>query len=209
LVPENEVGKLLSTWELERNNAILTTLRVGPEKIVRMGIVELDGKWVTNIVEKPTLEEAPSDMGSPPLYCYTTKILDYLSEIQPSPRGEYELQDAIKMLIKRDGKVSAFPLTGRVDLTTPDDLLALNLHYLSNGIPQTEIRTKTIGNNTRFTGPVYIDEGVRIGANCMIGPNVFLESGCVLEDHVCLENTIVLRGRRITSGAQLKNQVVY
>ena len=91
LAPAEEISNLLNVWEQEKPNAILTTLEVGPEKITRMGIVEMDGIWINRIIEKPALEEAPSNIGSLPLYVFSRTILDYLREIQPSSRGEYEL----------------------------------------------------------------------------------------------------------------------
>jgi len=50
---------------------------------------------------------SPSNISSLPLYCFSPRILDYLPEVRPSARGEYELQDAIQMLINRDGRVGA------------------------------------------------------------------------------------------------------
>ena len=125
LVKDAEIKRMLNIWEQDQPNAILTLLPVGPEEIIRMGIVEMDGDQIVRIVEKPTLADAPSNIGSVPLYMFTHKLLDYLAAIQPSPRGEYELQDAMQELIKNDGKVHGVMLPERIDLTLPDDLLRL------------------------------------------------------------------------------------
>jgi NDP-sugar pyrophosphorylase family protein len=203
-----EIGKLLATWESEAPNAILTTLRVGPADIVRMGIVALDGDWVTRIVEKPVLAEAPSDIGSVPLYLFSTRLLTYLVNISPSPRGEYELQDAIQMLVQRDGQVKAFELSKRADLTTPADLLAINLDYLAKGNPESKMILQEVGTGTRFKSPVYIEDGVIVGSDCLIGPKVYLEHDCVIGNGVHLENAVVLRKRQVAPGTRAKNLVI-
>ena len=126
-----------------------------------------------------------------------------------SPRGEYELQDAMQELIEKDGNVYGLMLRDRIDLTHPADLLRLNLHYLVNGEPQSEMNLDNVGVSTKFISPVVIDEGVTIGQNCSIGPNVFIESGAIIEDGVKLENCVVLRDSQIQAENQIRNQVIW
>ena len=209
LVDAHQFQALLSTWSSQSPEAILTTLPVGPEEIVRMGIVELDGKRITRIVEKPTLEEAPSNIGSVPLYVFSPRLLTYLSEIKPSPRGEYELQDAIQALIDQGGDVQAFELSNRKDLTLPADLLAINLQFLAQNPTDFKGNPESTGSNTRITPPVYIETGVEIGSNCVIGPNVYIETGVTIGDGVRLENAVVLRQRKIPEGLVGKDQVIW
>ena len=209
LVDSHQIRKILSDWEKAQPNAILTTLKVGPEEIVRMGIIAQIGDRITRIVEKPTLENAPSDIGSVPLYIFSYRLLDYLSEIKPSPRGEYELQDAIQELIQRDGNVLAHRLSGRIDLTNPEDLLELNLKFLSEAKPASELRPESLGDNTCFMNPVFIETGVRIGSNCNIGPNVYLETGVTIGDDVHLENVVVLRQRTICDKTKEQDKVIW
>ncbi|MBS1250070.1 MAG: UTP--glucose-1-phosphate uridylyltransferase [Chloroflexi bacterium] len=130
LVPEADVTKLLQRWgESPRPNALLTLLRVKPEDIPRVGIVELEGNRVTKIVEKPSLAEAPSNIASTPLYCFSHRLLTYLPKIPLSPRGEYELQNAVQMLIAEEGQVYGVELESRLDLTKPADLPEITKHY--------------------------------------------------------------------------------
>jgi glucose-1-phosphate thymidylyltransferase len=209
LVDSIEIEQMLTTWFEEDPNAILTTLQVSPEEIVRMGIVELNGHQISRIVEKPSLKTAPSNIGSIPLYMFSHQIIGYLSEIKLSPRGEYELQDAIQMLIDNNGSVRAFPLTDRRDLTTLEDLLSINLHFLSKLPAFSRTEYQQVGNNTSFISPVYLDQDVNIGSNCTIGPNVFLEHGSRIGNSAQLKNTIVLRGRDVSDGSVVRDQVIW
>jgi NDP-sugar pyrophosphorylase family protein len=209
LVDPVEIHNMLEYWYEEQPNAILSTLTVGPEEIVRMGIVELKGNQVIRIVEKPSLETAPSNIGSVPLYLFSKHFVPYLSEIKPSPRGEYELQDAIQMLIDRDGSVFWYKLSDRVDLTLPEDLLAINIKYLQNQKSQSVSLPDDSGSNTRYIFPVVIEKEVVIGSNCVIGPNVFIEYGCRIGNSVVLENVVVLRDRSIPDGRVIRDRVVW
>ena len=176
-----------------------------------MGVVEMEAEHgrITRIVEKPTLEEAPSNLGSVPIYMFSQNLVKYLYQIQPSPRGEYELQDAIQNLIEKDGDVFGLLLRDRIDLTHPADLLRLNLKYLKNGPHKQEVLTEDIGEGTEFNTPVFIEHQVKIGANCRIGPNVFIESGASLADGVQLENCVVLRESEVQTDTQATDQVIW
>lgn len=79
---------------------------VPPEKVSRYGIVKLEDGRVIDMVEKPRLEEAPSDLAIAGRYLLSTKIFDYLQTQAPGKGGEIQLTDAIKRLI-RDSRESA------------------------------------------------------------------------------------------------------
>jgi dTDP-glucose pyrophosphorylase len=89
---------------------------------------------VIRIVEKPSPERAPSTVASIPLYCFSRRILEYLPAVARSRRGEYELQDAIQMLIEGGGHVQGEMIAGRLSLTRPADLLAINRHVIERPI---------------------------------------------------------------------------
>jgi NDP-sugar pyrophosphorylase family protein len=181
---------------------------VEPERLGSGAIVEMDGPWITRIVEKPRPEEAPSDIASLPLYCFSRRVLDYLPQVPLSPRGEYELQDAIQMLIERDGYVGGVTVRRRLTLTSPADLLAINQHYLSNGTEQDlSLRPRAVGPNTNLITPLRIGSGTTIGANCTIGPNAYLERDCHIGEGVTIQNAMVLRGATVPDGTVVQNQV--
>lgn len=61
-----------------------------------------DDKFLKSIVEKP--KEFIGDLINTSLYKFTPEIFNKLSVIEKSPRGEYEITDAISLLAK-EGKV--------------------------------------------------------------------------------------------------------
>lgn len=209
LVTAADVGRLMAFWQTEPPpDAILTLMPVTRERISSTGIVAMDGPWITCIVEKPTPEEAPSNISSLPLYVFSTRILAYLPEVAPSPRGEYELQDAIQMLIRREGRVGGVMVERRLTLTNAADLLALNREYLMHGDGRPQLEPHTVGPDTQLITPLYIEQGTVIGARCVIGPNVYIERDCHIGDHVTLRDAVVLRGATVAADAVVVDQVI-
>jgi glucose-1-phosphate thymidylyltransferase len=134
--------------------------------------------------------------------------LDYLPAVRPSPRGEYELQDAIQVLIERDGRVGGVMCKRRLTLTNAADLLALNRHYLTDGNDRPQLAPQTVGPNTRLVTPLRIENGTIIGANCVIGPNVYVERDCRIGENVTIRNAVLLRESAVPDGETVVDQVV-
>jgi UDP-N-acetylglucosamine diphosphorylase / glucose-1-phosphate thymidylyltransferase / UDP-N-acetylgalactosamine diphosphorylase / glucosamine-1-phosphate N-acetyltransferase / galactosamine-1-phosphate N-acetyltransferase len=61
------------------------------------------------------------------LYAFRPSIFEFTAKLQPSPRGEYELTDAIRNLAQSGKKVQALELTGEwADVRDPEILARLN-----------------------------------------------------------------------------------
>jgi NDP-sugar pyrophosphorylase family protein len=209
LVAPRDVGRLISGMLSEpQPNGILTLMSVEPARIASGAVVETEGAWVRRIIEKPSPEEVRSDLASLPLYAFSNKLLEYLPEVRPSSRGEYELQDAIQMLIDRDGKVSSICVERRLTLTNAADLLALNCEYLIHGGDHPQLAPLTVGPGTHLITPLHIERGTVIGSNCTIGPNVYIERDCCVGKGVTVRDAVLLHGARLPDGATVIDEVV-
>lgn len=209
LVPVEHVNDLIAKFfGDDRTQATLSLLKVSESYIPRTGIVALKDGFITKIVEKPSLEEAPSNIASLPLYIFKTKILEYLSEVKLSKRGEYELQDAIQILIERAGNVNGIMTKERLYLTSPQDLLYINRYYLLNGHDKPQLAPHTVGRNTQLITPLRIEAGTTIGENCRIGPNVYIEKNCSIGKDVRIKNAVVLSETIIPDGTSVVNEVL-
>jgi dTDP-glucose pyrophosphorylase len=61
------------------------------------------------------------------LYAFRPSIFEFTAQLKPSPRGEYELTDAIRNLAQSGRKVQALELTGEwADVRDPEILARLN-----------------------------------------------------------------------------------
>ncbi len=86
-----------------------------------------DQMEVVDLREKPRPGEATSPWYNAGLYALRPGIFEFISKLKPSPRGEYELTDAIRDLAHSGKKVQALELTGEwADVRDPETLARLN-----------------------------------------------------------------------------------
>lgn len=57
---------------------------------------------MSQIVEKPAPENAPSNLGVVGRYVFTPSIFKHIDQLQPGAGGEYQLTDAIQSLLKQE-----------------------------------------------------------------------------------------------------------
>lgn len=92
-----------------------------PESLVsNYGVADCDGEKIgpgesmrmTQVVEKPAMEEAPSNLAVVGRYVLSEQIWDLLDFTPPGAGGEIQLTDAIASLMKLE-TVEAFHMTGK------------------------------------------------------------------------------------------------
>src|SRR2546423_1457551 len=88
---------------------------------------------LVDLREKPNPGELTSPWYNAGLYAFRPSIFDFTAKLKPSPRGEYELTDAIRELAQSGRKVragravKALELTGEwADVRDPETLARLN-----------------------------------------------------------------------------------
>ena len=111
---------------LEGAEAVLTVKR--SDDVSQGGAVFLNEKFeLTDLREKPRPGEPTSPWYNAGVYAFRPSIFDYIAKLQPSPRGEYELTDAIRNLALDGNKVQAIEIAGDwVDVRDPEILAQLN-----------------------------------------------------------------------------------
>ena len=60
---------------------------------------------LADVIEKPSLDEAPSNLAIAARYIFTPAIFDALEQIEPGKNGEIQLTDAIRLLIQQGKRV--------------------------------------------------------------------------------------------------------
>ena len=98
------------------------------EDVSKGGAVFLNDEMdLVDLREKPKPGEPTSPWYNAGLYAFRPSIFDFTAKLKPSPRGEYELTDAIRDLAQAGKKVKALELTGEwADVRDPETLARLN-----------------------------------------------------------------------------------
>ena len=81
---------------------------VPPEKVSRYGILKVEDGRIVDLVEKPSVEEAPSDLAIAGRYLLDGRIFDFLRTQTPGKGGEIQLTDAIRRMVA-GGDVTLLP----------------------------------------------------------------------------------------------------
>jgi len=99
------------------------------EDVRKGGAVFLNEEMeLVDLREKAQAGEPTSPWYNAGLYTFRPSIFDFTAKLKPSPRGEYELTDAIRDLARSGKTIKAYELTGEwADVRDPEVLAKLNL----------------------------------------------------------------------------------
>ena len=96
--------------------------------------VYVDGQRVTRIIEKPPRGTSTTHWNSAGFYCYRPSVFEYLAAVRLSERGEYELTDAIPLLLAAGAVVGFYSIPGWWrDIGRPDDFAEAEQHWSAGG----------------------------------------------------------------------------
>ena len=105
----------------DRADAAFLVEEVPYEEASRYGVLDTNEYGeVVEVVEKP--DDPPSNLVMTGFYTFTPAIFHACHLVQPSDRGEFELPDAIDLLIQSGRTIDAIRLDGwRIDVGFPED----------------------------------------------------------------------------------------
>lgn len=110
------VRTMIERFESSRADAVIALQEVPQSDVVHYGIAEpKDGEGevfeLADLIEKPSVDEAPSNLAVAARYVFSPAIFDCLEKTQPGKGNEIQLTDAIRMLIRNGRKVLGVRLT--------------------------------------------------------------------------------------------------
>ena len=93
----------------EKKSSVIATKKVNPKSVSRWGILSLKNKKKTsfeidNVIEKPSIRNAPSNYAIIGRYILPKKIMNILKKQKTGQGGEIHITDAIKSLIYKGEK---------------------------------------------------------------------------------------------------------
>jgi len=97
------------------------------EDVRKGGAVFVEAGRVVDLIEKPKEDEPTSPYYNAGIYAFSPAIFDYTARLELSPRGEYELTDAIRAQVRDGLRIEAVELQGEwADVRDPEVLRELN-----------------------------------------------------------------------------------
>jgi len=175
----------------------------------RFGVVEMKDDKVVGLEEKPS--KPKSNLINAGIYVFNPDIFDLIAKTPASVRGEYEITDALQMLIEK-GAVFGHRLEEEwIDVGSSWDLLKANEILLMGLKTKVEgevdehatlIGSVQLGPGTKILrgayiqGPVIIGKDCEIGPNCRIRPSTYIGDKCKIGNGSEVKNSIFMEGSR-------------
>ncbi|MFT4654920.1 MAG: UTP--glucose-1-phosphate uridylyltransferase [Kangiellaceae bacterium] len=116
---KDNLADMVAKFNTSRVSQVMVE-QVPQEDVNKYGIVDLEGKQLApgesgkmyRMVEKPDLEDAPSDLAVVGRYVLSEKTWDLLAKTLPGAGGEIQLTDAIDALMEHE-QVDAYYMKGK------------------------------------------------------------------------------------------------
>ncbi len=168
----------------------------------RFGVVEMRGAAVSRLIEKP--EVPPTNLAIVGLYFIKhprllSECVTELVEGDHRTRGEYQLTDALQMMIERGERFSTFHVDGWFDCGKPETLLETNRHLLD----RTSLERKISG--VVINPPVHISPTAEI-VNAIIGPYATIAEGAVVRNSVITDS--IVGSHAVVEAAMLRESII-
>jgi UTP--glucose-1-phosphate uridylyltransferase len=97
---------------------VIALYRLPKEKLPFYGIVAVEKiasrlYKIKKIIEKPSIQEAPSELAIVGKYILTPEVFDYLAKTKPGKRGEIILAEALDKMLKDDKVIYGYEFEGK------------------------------------------------------------------------------------------------
>ena len=172
------ITSLVKEFEKTRPNAQILLARVPhPEQF---GVVELKGKKVLRLIEKP--KRPKSDLALVGVYMFDKNIFKAVNNIKPSWRNELEITDAIQYLIDHNFTVRPHIITGWwKDTGKLEDILEANRILLDD--LKTHVKGK-VDKESELFGKVRIEKGAEVRKSVIRGPVIIGENSRIVNSYI-------------------------
>ena len=119
LIIKNNCSKTMIKIYKKYNSSVMASMNVKKNNVSRWGIYKLNKKLdkknflIEDVVEKPSIKNAPSNKAVIGRYILSKKIFSQLVKLRPGKGGEIHITDAIQQLIKENEKFIAHNFSGK------------------------------------------------------------------------------------------------
>ena len=187
----------------------------------QFGIADVKDGVIKKIMEKP--KDPPTNFAVTGIYLLTPTIFDIIDRLKPSWRNEYEITDALQMLLEENHKIIYDMVTDYwKDTGTPHDIIHANEVILSSMEPYfhgTKEENVLISGNVMIGKGTIIKKGSKvigpiiIGKECIIGPDTHIGPNTSIGDNSKLlkcdiKNSIIMPGCNIDGDFKIRDSII-
>lgn len=153
----------------------------------RFGIVFTDkNNNITKFIEKP--ERPVSNLAMVGIYLIQNfkallSKLEYLIQNNIKTKGEFQITDALQLMLKGEEKFKTFKINKWLDCGKPETLLSTNRELLEEHSTKKKFKTVIINPPVYISGSAFIKDSV-------IGPYVSIGDGAVIKSSI-IQNSII------------------
>ena len=201
VLTKQSVKGMVDHWKKVKGNVMALTTVEDPR---RYGSIIAEDGVIKDIVEKPEVPE--SNTVNAGAYILEPSIFEAIAETKRSSRGEYEITDSFKILMKKS-HIYTHVLTGEwIDVARPWDLLEANRILMAAletkiegdvSAKATIVGEIQVGKDAKVLPGSYIIGPAIIGEESEIGPNAYLRPSTCIGDHC-----------KVGAAVEIKNSIV-
>ncbi len=132
-----------------------------------------------------------------------SSIFNIIENLPLSSRGEYDITEAMNLMLKNNVKIRNYFCKEFIDCGTLDGLtkgLKHILNFNKTKLPFSDAIT--------IMNPSYIGQNCSFGKNIFIGPYTSIENNVSLGDNVQIKNSIILDNSIISSNSIVSNSII-
>jgi mannose-1-phosphate guanylyltransferase len=205
----------------KKKNAVATISLWPVENVTEFGVVDIKNNGnIIRFVEKPPLEEAPSNLINAGAYFLQTEVLDYID----TGRLVSMEKEIFPQIIDTTQQFYGFEFKGYwIDVGRIQSYIDVNKLLLKNQqlayfngsnckingkVNRASIGDNVVIDNHSFLDSIIIFNNVKIGKhvhmkNCVIGEN------CIIKNNASLKNSVVGDNETITENMILENKMIW
>ncbi|RUM70280.1 MAG: NDP-sugar synthase [Sulfurovum sp.] len=205
----------------KKNNAVATVIckEVPKDEVYKYGVVVTDeDNHVLSFQEKPTVEEAKSNIINTGIYIFDPIVFDYIPD-----EGEFDIGGELLPLLVEKGLpfYATAPDFQWIDVGSTKDFYTANIMLVNKEVndlvPYGKEMRKDLWmgincdiplDEVDIQGPVYIGSSVRIEKGAKIIGPCMIGSGSVIQENVTIDKSVILGYTKVTAHAKIKEKII-
>jgi mannose-1-phosphate guanylyltransferase len=184
-----------------KTNALATIALYKVEDPSRYGVVEIEGHRIKKFIEKPSKEQAPTNLINAGIYIFDPKIFSYIPKDK-----QCSMEREIFPILAKENKLFGHIIEGLwMDIGNPEEYLQTNKIILDKFYEKNKFKTLK---HVETKNPVAIDKKVIIGKKTVIGPYTILGKNVTVGNNVQICDSIVFSDAKIGDNVIINGAIV-